>query len=273
MTARKGLFREEAIRHAGNLGAEGDLLKLAPTWTRWTYWILLGGFVTALLFAVFGSIHELAGGPAVVWIRERAPVSATVSGTVTSIEVQPGQRVEQGDLLVRVHGAREAAESEQREVRAPHAGVVGDVRIRTGQQISPGDIVVSLAREQTQCSIRAMIPAQHRPLLRPGMSLRFELTGYRFTFQEATITSVGAQVVGPREVQRYLGQEIDDTSKLEGPVVLVEARLPSCTFAVDGQGFNVHHGMSGHAEVRLRTQRILVALVPGLRVVLEKLLG
>ena len=115
-----------------------------------------------------------------------------------------------------------------------------------------------------------MLPAQYRPQLRPGMSMRLEVTGYRYAYQEMTITSVGAEIIGPAEVKRYLGQELDDTFKVEGPVVIVEATPPSASFEVDRQSFNFYHGMNGTAEARVRTESIFLALFPGLRAIFEK---
>jgi membrane fusion protein (multidrug efflux system) len=125
----------------------------------------------------------------------------------------------------------------------------------------------------TRCSIVAMLPAHYRPQLQPGMSMRFEMTGYRYAYQDMTIESVGAQIIGPNEVQRYLGQEIADTIKIEGPVVLVEARPSSSAFEVDGVRFDMHHGMNGVAEARVRSETILTTLIPGLRAVLEVFRG
>jgi membrane fusion protein (multidrug efflux system) len=250
----------------------------------------------------------------VVWVTGRLDVTANISGTVSSIQVTPGQRVEAGDILAHFYSAREAAELdrlerefelelvktlqdpsdtaardaltalrtqkelaaarvEQLSVRAPQAGLIGDVRIRPGQLLEAGNIVVTLASEATRTSIVAMLPAHYRPQLRPGMALRFEVTGYRYAYQEMTIASVGAQIIGPREVRRYLGQEIDDTVKVDGPVVLVEAVPPSSTFTVDEQTLPFYHGMGGVAEARVRSESILLALIPSLRVLLERLHG
>jgi membrane fusion protein (multidrug efflux system) len=177
------------------------------------------------------------------------------------------------EALTALHTQKELAVSrvEQLSVRAPQGGVIGDVRIRPGQLLQAGDIVVTLIGEQTKYSIIAMMPAQYRPQLRPGMSLRFEVTGYRYAYQEMAVVSVGAQIIGPNEVRRYLGQEIDDTVKVEGPVVLVEATPSSTTFEVDGRTFDFYHGMGGVAEARVRSESILVSLIPSLRVVLETL--
>ena len=307
------LFRQEAVRYIAGRD-EGDVLRLTDGFTRWTYWLLVAVFVTFVAYCALGTIYEYASGPAVVWMSGRVYITATVTGTVNTIDVRPGQRVEAGELLARFYAAPETAELErlQREfdlqlakslrdpadqaarqtltalrtqkdlaaarleqlsVRAPEAGVIGDVRIRAGQHLAAGDIVFTLVGDQRRCSILAMLPAHYRPQLHPGASMRFEVTGYRYAYQEMTITSVGTQIIGPSEVKRYLGQEIDDTLTLEGPVVLVEATPPSLSFQVDGRSFDFYHGMNGTAEARVRSESILVALIPGLRVVFEMFRG
>jgi membrane fusion protein (multidrug efflux system) len=301
-------FREQAVQYAAQGHTEGDVLHLSPAWIRWAYPALVAAFAAAVLYALFGTVHEYATGSAVVWMTGQSEITATVPGTVQSVEVHPEQRVAAGALLVRCHAEREAAEFErlQREfdlqllktlhdpsdhvaeraltslrtqrdvalahleelsVRAPRAGVIGDVRIWPGQRLEPGAVILTLVGSDTQISIRAMIPAQYKPQLHPGMSLRVELTGYRYAYQETLIDSVGAQVIGPNELQRYLGHELADTVKVDGPLVLVETRPLPPSFAVDRSTFNFHHGMSGVAEIRLRTESILVALVPSLRVI------
>jgi hypothetical protein len=101
------------------------------------------------------------------------------------------------------------------------------------------------------------------------MQLRLELRGYQYMYQHLEVTSVSNEVIGPGEARRYLGEEIADAVPLDGPVVLVAARLPSPTFEVEGKVRRYHDGMWGQAEVRVRAERVLVALVPALRVLFE----
>ncbi len=53
--------------------------------------------------------------------------------------------------------------------------------------------------------------------------------------------------------------------RLPGSVVLVRGRLSAAEFTVDDQTFRYHDGMLGNAEVRIRSERILYTLVPGMR--------
>jgi multidrug efflux pump subunit AcrA (membrane-fusion protein) len=163
-----------------------------------------------------------------------------------------------------------AARLGQLSIRAPHAGVIGDVRIRAGQLMSAGDVVVTLVSPDQRGSVLVVMPAQYRPQLAAGLTMRFEVRGYRYAYQELAVSAVGTQIIGPNEVKRYLGQEIQDTITIEGPVVLIEAKLASSTFMVDGETFHFFHGMSGTGEVRVRTESVLFSLVPGLRVMFER---
>lgn len=305
--SRKHIFREEALRHASHGRGEGDLLRLAPEWASRAYWVLMAAFVASAAYAILGTLHEYASGSAVVWFSGRIQITATVGGTVNSIDVKPGQAIEAGQVLARFASSVETAELgrverefelqlvkslrdpadpiaraalttlrtqrdvaaarlEQLSIRAPQAGTVGDVRIKPGQRLEAGEAVLTLQARGQGCTVMAMLPAHYRPQLRPGLPMRFEVSGYRYAYQEMRVTAVSAQIVGPDEIKRYLGQDIRDTLAMQGPMVLVEATPAAPTFRVDGQSFEFYHGMQGTAEVRVRTESILVSLVPGLRV-------
>lgn len=105
------LFRREAIdAHASGFSERGQVLRYEPGWSRWTWILLLAGFVTAMLFATFGRMHDYAAGPAVVRIGQRVEVTSPTEGAVTRIEVRAAERVAAGQPLVRLYGASEAAQ-------------------------------------------------------------------------------------------------------------------------------------------------------------------
>lgn len=307
----EALFREPAVEyHQEGLKSEGSLLRADPAWMRWTYRLLIAVSAAALIFSVVARVREYAAGPAVVRLGDRIEVTATTDGTVSEILVEPGREVAEGALLVRMYGAREAADLErieretelqlidrlrnpsdlaaeralvslraelelarsrlaEREVRSPTAGVVSDLRVRRGQRIVPGQALLSLAGQGGEPSVLAMLPGEFRPLLKPGMRLRLELQGYPYLYQHLTVTAVGEEVIGPTEARRYLGEEIGDAVPVTGAVVLVSARLPSLAFEFQGEDRRYHDGMWGRAEVRVRSERVLVALVPALRALFE----
>jgi membrane fusion protein (multidrug efflux system) len=52
-------------------------------------------------------------------------------------------------------------------------------------------------------------------------------------------------------------------------VVKVEAHLPSNTFEAEGKTRGYHDGMVAQAEVRIRSERVLVTLIPALKAFFE----
>ena len=98
-----------------------------------------------------------------------------------------------------------------------------------------------------------------------GKPLRVELNGFTHEYQTFTIESVGDQIIGPTEVRRYLGADTGDAVELEGPMVLVRARIDAPTFTLKGKTYNYFDGMLAQADARVRKERILVTLIPGLK--------
>jgi membrane fusion protein (multidrug efflux system) len=162
------------------------------------------------------------------------------------------------------------ARRDERVVRAPRAGIVGDLRCRRDQHVAAGDILLSLTGTDAQPTLVAVLPGEHRPLLRAGMPLSLELRGYDHAPPRLVVAVVADEVVGPEEAKRLLGPEVANAIPLNGPLVRVEARFPSGTFEAGGKRYALHDGMWGAAEVRVRDESLLAALVPGLRAVLER---
>ncbi len=179
------------------------------------------------------------------------------------------QGAEQGLISLRAERELARARLAERDVRAPAAGVVSDIRVRPGQHIAPGQTLLSVLGERGVPTVVALLPGQYRPLLKPGMELRLEVQGYRYAYQHLTVASVEDEVIGPAEARRYLGDAVADAMPLDGPVVLVTARLASPTFEAEGRTWRYHDGMWGQAEVRVRSERILVALIPALKALFE----
>ncbi len=68
------------------------------------------------------------------------PVPAPLAGNIWKVEVQPGQQVAEGDLIVIL----EAMKMET-EVRAAKAGVVGTVSVKEGDSVQVGDTLLTIA--------------------------------------------------------------------------------------------------------------------------------
>ena len=171
------------------------------------------------------------------------------------------------DALISLRGAERGVLDRLalREIKAPHAGTVSDLRMRAGQHIEVGDIMMSLIGDDQNRRVVALLPGGDRPQLRAGMPLRLELDGYRYAYQSLVIESVSDEVIGPTEVQRFLGPQVGDAVVVPGPVVVVEAALESASFEADGATFEYHDGMQRVAEVGLRSESILEAMFPPLK--------
>lgn len=105
------IFRREALAASkSEQQGEGDPLRVSPGWIRWTYWLVLAVVAAGLLYGMLGTVREYASGPAVIQMAGRTEMRANAAGTITSIEVKPGDLVAARQLLIRFYGADEMAE-------------------------------------------------------------------------------------------------------------------------------------------------------------------
>jgi membrane fusion protein (multidrug efflux system) len=160
--------------------------------------------------------------------------------------------------------------ADQRTLRAPHGGFVGDIRVREAQLVEPGMRVLDLQDSTATATLVALLPGRYRPLLRAGHRLRFEVDGFHQRAHELVVSRVGDQILGPSEAARYLGRDLGDAFSIGGPVVVVQAALPSTSFEADGQRYDFTSGMFGQAEAVVRDEPIAYAFVPGLRPWVER---
>lgn len=107
------LYRQEALQEHARPRLEGEVLRIAPGWTRWAYWMLLMVLATALLFCVVGTVHDYASGPAIMRVEGKVDVTGELLGLVTAVEVEPGQSVTAGQVLARLHAQDEDAALER----------------------------------------------------------------------------------------------------------------------------------------------------------------
>jgi hypothetical protein len=98
----EGLFREEALKHHTGARASGDLLRVQPSWTRWTFAFLLLVFAGAAACATLGSVTVYAHGLAAIRAGKAGAASVTVY-----LPEQARSRLTEG-LVIRIgtHRAR-----------------------------------------------------------------------------------------------------------------------------------------------------------------------
>lgn len=297
------IFRQEAMNANASLTRRGDVVRVSPAWVSWLYWLLVALLASMVAFALIGRVNEYSAGPAIVVDSGLTDLTSPVAGNVVSVDIEPGAKVEAGQVLARLYSADEASQLtrvdgewrtrlreylaapadlkvrsalgslraereralERLTIRAKHAGTVSDVRVTPGQTVVPGQTLVSVARGEGELSVIALLPGGDRPLLRAGMPLRLQITGQRQATQELEVGSVSSEVVGPAEAAGLLGAQLADSVPVSGPVVVVRAKLASRTFEVDGESYQFHHGMQGLAEAQLRSESILATLIPALK--------
>ena len=115
----------------------------------------------------------------------------------------------------------------------------------------------------------AFLPGEYRPLLKRGMPLRLEIQGYRYAYQHLTMIRWATRSSAPPRRSATWATEIADAVQFTGPVVRVEAQLTSGTFEADGSCAAITTACWRSAEVRIRSERVLVALIPALKAVFE----
>jgi membrane fusion protein (multidrug efflux system) len=302
----ESIFRSEAMAIAAGPQQWGDVVRVMPSWLSWAYWLLVLLLAGTITFVSIGRVSTYSTGPAVIRSTARTSITARTAGNVGTVEVTPGEPIQQGDVIARLDDIdqratldRVAKEFEtqlrnhmldpednaadtsvrtlrlqleqartaldERAIRATTAGTVSDVRVHPGQHVEPGDIAAAIVDGSSGLEMIALLPGEDRPQLASNMPLRLELAGYQYVYQSLSIESVSSDVIAPSEARRVLGPEVADSLHLSGPVVVVKGKLASTSFEVDGRTFQYHDGMLGTAEVPVREERIIVALIPGLR--------
>lgn len=108
------LFRSEAVAAAGP-AAWGEVVRVAPRWLSWAYWLLVLMLAGSIAFVALGTVSTYSTGPAVIRSLARTSVSARTSGNISSVEVSPGDRVAPGAVLARLDDVDQRAAVDRTE--------------------------------------------------------------------------------------------------------------------------------------------------------------
>lgn len=250
------IFREEALRHHLRGGWEGDVLRLPPAWTRWSYPLLVAFAAAGLIVLATGSVRRYCEGPAVVALAGVADVVSPASGVLETLAFREGDRVGAGAVVAVV-----AAGRTRQPALAPVAGTVHALHATLGRAVAAGQPLLSVAPEPPRFEVVALLPGEVLPHLSAGQRLRVALDA---SPREGIETRLGApprRAVGPAEARRALPAALADVPEIAGPVVPVRVALPED--AVRAQRVPLREGMTGRAEVEVGSERLLFALLPG----------
>ncbi|MFO0636761.1 MAG: HlyD family efflux transporter periplasmic adaptor subunit [Nannocystaceae bacterium] len=103
------LYRAEAVQAVRLRGEQGEVIRVSGAATRAMYWSLVAMLVAVVVGLCVGEVSQYSTGPAVVRQHGRSDVAALGAGAVKSIEVEPGARVQAGQILVRLSDGVERA--------------------------------------------------------------------------------------------------------------------------------------------------------------------
>jgi hypothetical protein len=113
------------------------------------------------------------------------------------------------------------------------------------------------------------LPGHYRPMLKGGLPLRVEVSGYQGAYQGLTLASVSDRVLSAEEIRRTAGDTLADALNSGGPFVLADAPLPP-TFTSRGRSYAFFDGMRGTARTPVRRSSALAILFPWVRAASER---
>ncbi|RKG94748.1 hypothetical protein D7X32_41240 [Corallococcus carmarthensis] len=214
--------------------------------------------VTLGVLAGMVRVDRTARGPVMLQQGEWVDVPAPAAGRVMSVDVGLSEPVQAGKVVARLETA-----SGTTEVVAPLEAIVGQVPVTKGAQVVEGQPVVALLNRKVLPSLHVLFPGEYRSELAPGMTLEFQLPDMPVPL-EAEIE----QVEGPEESLQFAKVRRRADAVSRDGVVLVRAHVPARTYEREGKKRVYQDGESGRAQVKLGTQRLIVAWFPGLRAAL-----
>jgi multidrug efflux pump subunit AcrA (membrane-fusion protein) len=103
------IFRPEAIEAHQERKETGEVIRVSPAWARWMYWTIIGAITAVAIGSAVAEVSQYSTGAAVVRQDGRSELGAAGSGAVKRIEVEPGDVVERGQVLVRLSDVTERA--------------------------------------------------------------------------------------------------------------------------------------------------------------------
>jgi multidrug efflux pump subunit AcrA (membrane-fusion protein) len=112
--------------------------------------------VAIVVWALFGRVPQTVAGPGyVVPAQGFTEVGTTMAGLVETVNVQPGQRVSQGEELVRVI----IADGDLESIVSPLDAIVSEVEALPGRITEAGDPMLYLQPVDAPLLVKAFIPA------------------------------------------------------------------------------------------------------------------
>jgi biotin carboxyl carrier protein len=103
-------FRPEALAFHARGPQRSDILHITPKLLHVVFWCVLAFVAVVLAVVCNAQVTDYAEGPALVLLENRHDVTASRAGVVVDVRARAGARVKEGDVLLQLHSATEAAE-------------------------------------------------------------------------------------------------------------------------------------------------------------------
>jgi len=110
----QGLFRREAV-DAQAMPRWGDVVRVAPRWLSWAYWMLVVLLAASVVFVVLGTVSTYSAGPAIIRSTARTAITARTAGNIVAVDVVFGDKATSQTVIARLDDTDERAAVERLE--------------------------------------------------------------------------------------------------------------------------------------------------------------
>ena len=194
-------------------------------------WLILAGLgllvVAAIVWAVFGSAPDVVTGRGmVVPAQGFMEVGTEIQGTVTSVDVAPGDVVAAGAVVARIR----TDEGADLTVVSPTAGRVATVLVRAGGVTDRGTALITVEPDASDLQVVGFVAAGPGKRIVPGMAAHVGLGSVppsQYGMIEGTVEAVSPVPVSPERVILLVGgnASLADYFTSQGPILEVTVSL------------------------------------------------
>lgn len=247
--------------------ARASLLLRPPSWLNTSHWALVALGVLILVYLLTAQTSELASGTAIVRYSGETVVPSPSTGIVAQLFINDGSHVQLGDPLLRLTGSFSGSLAERYKliVRANSTGIIDKLNVRQGQPVSAQDPLVTITDQPDRREMIALLPVQIAPQLILPASAVLRLTGYPDSRVHLSLTGVRPFIASQESAALLIGKASDGVLAHTGASLICTARFDKNTFTSEGHVFSLQDGMTGRVEVKLRSEPLLLTLIPSLK--------
>ncbi len=147
-------------------------------------------------------------------------------------------------------------------------GLFGTIVAKFNVYASGPAVIRAHATPAVGYDLIAFLPNSYAGQVHPGMAMCLKVSGESSRNCNVPISRVGPEVLDPTEAARYMGRDDAADFSVSGRVIIVRGSLPGADTGSAPSPY--HDGMTGEAEVSVRSESAIVVLIPGLRKIFGK---